>query len=237
MKIRNSVAFVTGANRGLGLALVHELIARGAKTVYAGMREVKDLGIARVVPTRFDVTDPGSLEAALVQCKDTTLLINNAGIARLMGSPVEEGAIELSREIMETNYYGVIRASQSFVPVIQANGGGAIINVLSDAAWVSRPMLAAYSATKAAAWSFTNALRIDLRGKNIQVLGLHVGFMDTDMTNGFEMEKVHPRVVAELTLSALEAEQEEILADAGTRAIKESLSRERPLYLDPSAIV
>jgi short-subunit dehydrogenase len=200
------------------------------------MREVKDLGLERVVPIRIDVTDPDSLKAAAAQCKDTTLLINNAGIARLMGSPVEEGAIEMSREIMETNYYGVIRASQAFVPVIQVNGGGAIINVLSDAAWLSRPVLAAYSATKAAAWSFTNALRADLLGKNVQVLGLHVGFMDTDMTNGFEMEKVHPRTVAELTLNALEAEQDEILADAGTRAIKESLSRERPLYLDPPAI-
>lgn len=235
MKIRNSVAFVTGANRGLGLALVHELVALGAKTVYAGMREIEDLDLAGVVPIRIDVTDPDSLEAAVARCKDTTLLINNAGIARLMGSPLEEGAIEMSREIMETNYYGVIRASQAFVPVIRANGGGAVINVLSDAAWISRPVLAAYSATKAAAWSFTNALRAEQRGKNIQVLGLHVGFMDTDMTNGFEMKKVQPRAVAELTLAALEAGQDEILADEGTRAIKESLSRERPLYLDPSA--
>lgn len=236
MKIRNSVAFVTGANRGLGLALVHELIARGAKTVYAGMRDAKDLDLAKVVPIEIDVTDPGSVEAAVAQCKDTTLLINNAGIARLMGSPVEEGAIEMAREIMETNYYGVVRASQAFVPLIKANGGGAIINVLSDAAWVSRPVLAAYSATKAAAWSFTNALRADLRGNDIQVLGLHVGFMDTDMTNGLELEEVHPRTVAELTLAALEAEKDEILADEGTRAIKDSLSRERPLYLDPSAV-
>jgi len=97
-----------------------------------------------------------------MQGKDTTLLIDDAG---LTGSPVEEGAIELSREIMETNYYGVIHASQFFVPVIQANGGGATINVLSDVAWVSKPVLAAYSATKATAWSFTNALRGDLRRK------------------------------------------------------------------------
>ncbi len=236
MKIKNSVALVTGSNRGLGLALVHELVARGAKTVYAAMREPVDIDLPGVVSITLDVTDPASVAVAAARYGDVTLLINNAGIARVMASAIEPGAIEMSREIMETNYYGIIRVSQAFAPVISRNGGGAIVNVLSDAAWFSRPMLAAYSATKSAAWSFTNALRIELRERATQVLGLHMGFMDTDMTKGYDMAKVHPRDVAARTFDALEAGQEEVLADEGTREIKESLSRAQSLYLNPPEI-
>lgn len=237
MKIRDSIAFVTGANRGLGLAIARELLARGAKKVYAGVRNPAGVAIPGVEVVKLDVTDQASIAAAAAQYGDTSILVNNAGIARLTNSTLDPAMIGSAREIFDTNFYGVIRMSQAFAPVLAANGGGAIINVLSDATWMSRPMLAAYSATKSAAWSFTNALRIELRGKGTQVLGLHVGFMDTDMTKGFDMKKVSPRDVAAQTLDALEAGKEEVLADEGTRAIKRSLAGEQPLYLNPPAIV
>ncbi len=163
MKVQNSIAFVTGANRGLDLAFASELVARGA---------------------------------AAARCGDATLLVNNAGIVRLGSGALDPALIDTTREIFETNFYGMMRATQAFAPALSANGGGAIINVLSDATWFARPMLAAYSAMKSAAWSFTNALRIELREKGTQVLALHVGFLDTDMTKGFNMKKNDPRQVA-----------------------------------------
>ena len=141
--------------------------------------------------------------------------------------------IDSAREIFETNLYGTIRVSQAFAPVLAANGGGAIINVLSDATWYARPMLAAYSASKSAVWSFTNALRIELRSQKTLVLGLHVSFMDTDMTHGFGMKKVNPQQVAEAALAGVEAGQEEVLVDDFTREVKQSLCTEQPIYLDP----
>src|SRR5260370_6725280 len=224
MKIKDSVVFVTGANRGLGLAFARELMARGAKKVYAGAGHSGDVVLPGVVRVRIDVTDPVSVAAAAEQCADTTLLVNNAGIARVMESTLDPALIGTAREIFETNFYGVILTTQAFAPVLQANGEGAIINVLSDASWFSRPMLAAYSTTKSAAWSFTNALRIELREKGIQVLGLHVGFLDTDMTHGFAMKKTHPQDVAASTLEALENGKEEILASEGRPAFKEGQS-------------
>lgn len=140
--------------------------------------------------------------------------------------------IDNAREIFETNFYGIIRASQAFVAVLSANGEGAIINVLSDVTWFSRPMLTAYAATKSAAWSFTNALRIDARDKGIHVLALHVGFVDTDLTRGFDVKKSDPRAVAARTLDALEKDREEVLADA----LKQSLSSEQPYYLNPPSL-
>jgi short-subunit dehydrogenase len=143
---------------------------------------------------------------------------------------------DLSREIFETNNYGALQVCQSFAPVIAGNGGGAVINVLSDPVWLTRPPLAAYSASKAALWSFTNALRSDLRGKNILVQGLHVGFMDTDMTKDLEIMKTSPRLVAEAALAGLEADREEVLVDEFTREVKRSLSSGRPIYLNPPEI-
>jgi NAD(P)-dependent dehydrogenase (short-subunit alcohol dehydrogenase family) len=236
MNIKDSVAFVTGANRGLGLAFVEALLERGARKVYAGVRDPGAGALPGVVPVRIDVTDPASVAAAVAQCTDTTLLVNNAGIARVMGSTLDPALIDTAREIFETNFYGLIRTTQAFAPLLTAHGSGAVVNVLSDASWFSRPMLAAYSASKSAAWSYTNALRVEWREQGIQVLGLHVGFMDTDMTHGFDMKKTSPRAVAMATLDALEQGREEVLGDAGTQAMKERLSGDRPDYLYPPEI-
>jgi NAD(P)-dependent dehydrogenase (short-subunit alcohol dehydrogenase family) len=236
MHIKNSIAFVTGANRGLGLAFARELLARGASKVYAGMRHTDGVDIPGVVPVRLDVTDPDAVARAAQACPDVTLLVNNAGIARLLDSTLDPGVIDMAREIFETNFYGVIRVAQAFAPVLARNGGGAVVNVLSDATWFSRPFLSAYSASKSAAWSYTNALRIDLRGQGTLVQGLHISFMDTDMTAGFDMQKTSPHDVAQRSLDGLEQGREEVMADAFSAAVKASLGGPEPLYLNPPEI-
>jgi NAD(P)-dependent dehydrogenase (short-subunit alcohol dehydrogenase family) len=233
MRIENSAAFVTGANRGLGLAFAKELLGRGVKKLYAGVRNPDGVDLPGVIPVKFDVTDADAVAAAALRCNDVTLLVNNAGIARVDTSALDPAVIDNARESFETNFYGIIRASQAFAPVLSANGGGAIINVLSEVTWCARPILTAYAATKSAAWSFSNALRIDLRDKGIQVLALHVGFVDTDLTRDFDVKKSDPRVVVARTLDALEKGCEEVLADEQTEALKRSLSTEQPFYLNP----
>lgn len=236
MKIQNSVVLISGANRGLGLAFAQEALKQGAKKVYAGVRNPTNTSTPGIVEVKLDVSDAASIAAAVMQCGDTTLLVNNAGIARLNSSVLDTSMIDLSREIFETNYYGTIRVSQAFAPVLANNGGGAIVNVLSDATWFARPMLAAYSASKSAAWSFTNALRIELRGQGTSVLGLHVSFMDTDMTHGFDMKKTSPQQAAEAALLGIESGQEEVLVDSFTQEVKRSLSTEKAIYLNPPEI-
>jgi NAD(P)-dependent dehydrogenase (short-subunit alcohol dehydrogenase family) len=236
MKTQNSVVFITGANRGLGLAFAHEALRRGAKKVYAGVRSPTEANTPGIVQVKLDVTDPASIAAAAAQCSDTTVLVNNAGIGRLTSSTLDSAMIEGAREVFETNFYGTILVSQAFAPILAKNGGGAIINVLSDASWLARPILAAYSASKSAVWTFTNALRIELRNQKTLVLGLHASFMDTDMTQGFEMKKISPRQVAEAGLIGIESNKEEVLADAFTREVKRSLCSEQPMYMNPPAI-
>ena len=236
MKIQDSVVFISGASRGLGLAFAHEALERGAKKVYAGVRNLTEAKVPGIVQVKLDVTDPASIAAAVAQCGDTTLLVNNAGIGRLNSSSLDPAMIDVAREVFETNYYGMILVSQAFAPILAQNGGGAVINVLSDATWFARPMLAAYAASKSAAWSFTNALRIDLRHQKTLVLGLHVSFIDTDMTKGFEMKKLNPRQVAEAALIGVNDNKEEVLADDFTREVKQSFCKEQPLYLNPPEI-
>jgi NAD(P)-dependent dehydrogenase (short-subunit alcohol dehydrogenase family) len=184
----------------------------------------------------MDVTDLESVARAAAECGDTTLLVNNAGIAAMLDSTLNPAILEMARDLFDTNYYGVIRVTQAFAPVLQANGGGAIVNVLSDAAWLARPFLSAYSASKAAAWSYTNALRVELRDKGIQVQGVHVGFLDTDMTHGFDMKKTSPRVVAQRSLDGIRDGLDEVIVDESTTALKASLSGSEAQYLNPPAI-
>ena len=163
MKIRDSVAFVTGANRGVGLAFAQELLAGGARKVYAAARQPERItlatsGLAGVEPVRLDVTNPQDVAAAARQCSDVNLLINNAGIALWTGFLAPD-SVEAARSEMETNYYGPLLLSRAFAPVLARNGGGAIVNLLSVLSWVAVPSAGTYSASKAAAWALTNWLR------------------------------------------------------------------------------
>jgi NAD(P)-dependent dehydrogenase (short-subunit alcohol dehydrogenase family) len=231
MKIKNAIAFVTGANRGLGLAFARELLKRGATKVYAGMRNPAGFSEPGIVAIQLDVTDAASVAAAAALTADTTLLINNAGIAHPTGSTLDPAGIDAGRAMFETNYVGLIRVSQAFAPHLSRNGGGAVLNVLSYASWTSGALLASYAATKSAAWSYTNAFRGEVRANGTQVVGLHVGFIDTDMTQGFDVEKSSPQQVVIIALDGVEAGLEEVLADDATRELKQSLSSPRALYL------
>ena len=157
MKIENAVVLVTGANRGIGLAFARELLARGARKVYAGARDPHHHPSGRAA-LRLDVNNPDDVAAAAALASDVTLVINNAGIAQ-PGGFLAADSEEVARRIFETNFFGVLRMSKAFAPVLKANGGGALLNVLSVASWVNGGELAAYSASKSAAWSLTNALR------------------------------------------------------------------------------
>lgn len=230
MKIRDSVALVTGANRGLGLALAKALLERGARKVYAAARDPRTIDILGATPLQLDVTNAADIRAAVAAAPDVTLLVNNAGISRgstLLGAE----AVAAERAELETNVFGPLEMSRAFAPVLAANGGGAIVNVLSVLSWVNLPSAATYSVSKAAAWSVTNGLRNELRGQGTQVLGVHVGFMDTDMTKHLTTPKASPAEVAAIALDALEAGQSEVLADAISQQVKHGLSAAQAPYL------
>lgn len=232
MKLANAVVLITGANRGLGLAFAKEALARGARKVYAGARDPASVTLEGVIPVKLDVTQPDDVARVARELQDVTLLVNNAGIAQL-GGFLAADAVASTRAQFETNFYGPLMLSQAFAPVLKANGGGGIVNVLSVLSWVSAPALGGYSASKAAAWSLTNGLRQELAGQHTQVLGLHVGFIDTDMVADFPGVKTPPQVVAARTFDGLEAGASEVKADEGSRQVHAGLSAEPAVYLQP----
>jgi len=235
MNISGSVVFVTGASRGLGLAFAKVALAQGASKVYAGVRDPSGFDVPGLIPVKIDVTDDASVAAAALQCSDTTLLVNNAGIGIVQEGALDAGMVELTRKMMETNCYGIVRTSQAFAPVLAANGGGAVVNVLSDVTWLSVPMLAAYAASKSAAWSVTNALRLGLKASGTQVVAVHVGFIDTDLVRGFDVQKSDPLDVARTVYEGVEAGDLEVLVDEKTRFIKSTLSLPDAIYFNPPA--
>ncbi len=234
MKIQNSVALVTGANRGLGLAFTQALLAGGARKVYAAARDPAAVKQPGVQPVRLDVTNPEEVAATAAELGDVTLVINNAGIIRGSGFLGEKG-VEAVRAELETNFFGPVNVSRAFAPILARNGGGAIVNVLSALSWVAFPSSSTYSASKAAAWAFSNGLRNELRGQGTQVLALHVGYMDTDMVRHVTAPKSKPEDVVKAALEALEAGKSEVLADEVSRRIKQNLSAEPGVYLLPPA--
>lgn len=231
MKIENAVVLITGANRGIGLAFARELLARGARKVYAAARDPSTIEAqAGVQALRLDVNNPEDVAAAAALASDVTLVINNAGIAQ-PGGFLAADSEEVTRRMFETNVFGVLRVSKAFAPVLQANGGGALLNVLSVASWVNGGELAAYSASKSAAWSLTNALRHELAAQKTQVLGLHMAYVDTDLTRGFDVPKTSPVQIVQRALDGLEAGADEVLADELTQHVKLALTAARPSYL------
>ncbi|MDR6456513.1 SDR family oxidoreductase [Variovorax paradoxus] len=230
MKIENSVALVTGANRGIGLAFAHELLARGARKVYVGARNPETVTQAGVQALRLDVNNPQDVAAAAALATDVTLVVNNAGIAQ-PGGFLADDSEDTARRIFETNFFAVLRMSKAFAPILKANGGGALLNVLSIASWVNGGELAAYSASKSAAWSLTNALRSELAAQKTQVLALHMAYVDTDLTRGFDVPKTSPEDIVKRALDGLESGLDEVLADELTQQVKQAMTAPRPSYL------
>jgi NAD(P)-dependent dehydrogenase (short-subunit alcohol dehydrogenase family) len=224
MKTEDAVVLVTGANRGLGRALVLEAIAGGARRVYATARDleqVQDLARQarnRVVPLQLDITDPAQLAAAAARAGDVTLLINNAGVLA-SGRVIESGPAEIARDFA-VNVFGTLSASRAFLPALEragAAGGAAIVNVLSVASLSSLPVLGGYSAAKAAALSLTQALRAELGRKGIRVHAALPGGIDTDMVRTMDIPKSTPALVARGILDGVEAGLDEILPDPMAR--------------------
>lgn len=233
MQLDNATLLITGANRGIGLAFAREALARGARKVYAGARNPASVTLPGVEAIQLDVTNPAEVAAAAQRCGDVTLLVNNAGVASTGG--FLDSSIEAVRAQFETNYIGPLLLSRAFAPVLKTHGGGAILNVLSIASWISTPMLGVYGSTKSAAWALTNGLRHELRAQGTQVLGLHMGFVDTDLTRGIDAPKSTPEQIVRQAFDALEAGAEEVLADEITRQVKQGLSAQPGVYLAPVA--
>lgn len=230
MELKNATVLITGANRGIGLAFAREALARGARKVYAGARDPASISLPGLQAIKLDVTSDEDVAAAAALAKDVTLVINNAGIAAT-GGFLADDSIESARRHLETNLLGPLRVAKAFAPVLAANGGGALLNVLSIASWINRPLLGVYGMSKSAAWALTNGLRHELREQGTQVLGLHMGFVDTDLTRGLDAPKSTPESVVRQAFEALEAGAEEVLADDATRQVKQGLAAEPPVYL------
>ena len=221
MDLSSSTALVTGANRGFGRHLAEQLVARGA-TVYAGARRPESIDLPGVRQLRIDVTDTTSIEAAAAVATDLDLLINNAGTGTI--SSVLSGAVDDLRLELETHALGTLAVTRAFAPAIERNGGGTVLNVLSVLSWFASPTFGAYGAAKAAEWSITNSLRIELAPRGVRVSALHVGFMDTDLVREVQAPKLDPAAVAKLTLDGIAADAPEILADDLSRRVQQGLA-------------
>jgi NAD(P)-dependent dehydrogenase (short-subunit alcohol dehydrogenase family) len=228
MKIGGSVALVTGANRGLGLVFARELVSRGAAKVYGAARHPEAVTEPGVTPVALDITDPQRVVQVAQQCGDVSLLINNAGVLKY-STFISAPSLDAARAEMETNYFGTLSVCRAFAPVLGANGGGAIVNMLSISSFRINPFDASYGASKAAEWALTNGIRTELHHQGTLVVGVHASFIDTDMSALTNEPKDSPESVVQQALDAVEAGQAEVLADKPTRTVKAELSRDQEL--------
>lgn len=223
MHVKGATALVTGANRGLGAAFVRGLLADGATTVYGAARSALRPEQEGVVPVTLDITDATQVAAAAARLTDVDLVINNAGVYHA-ATALGDGLVDALRADLETNLFGTLAVSRAFAPALVANGGGALVNVLSVASWRPLPEFAAYATSKAAAWSVTNSLRMALRPSGTLVVAVHSGYIDTDMAATVTAPKVAPDEVVAQVLRAIERGDEEVLVDDVTRDVKAGLS-------------
>jgi NAD(P)-dependent dehydrogenase (short-subunit alcohol dehydrogenase family) len=218
--LSGKTALVTGANRGIGEAIVDALVAAGVKKVYAAARSLSTLDplVARhgshVMPLQLDVTNAAQIAAAAATASDVDLLVNNAGVVGFFGGDFTDPKwLEGGRQEMEVNFLGTFAVTQAFAPVLAKNGGGAIANLNSVVSFVAFPIVAAYSASKAATHSLTQVTRAMLRGQNTQVFGVYPGPIDTRMSAGLPLEKTSPADAARAIVAGIVAGDEEIFPD------------------------
>lgn len=218
MNVQESVAFITGANRGIGKAYVEALVKAGARRIYATARsadtlnEVVAIAPDRIIPIALDVTNLEQVNAAAQIAQDVTLLINNAGVIG-SGGLFTPNSIETARWEMNTNYFGTLSMVRTFAPILKLNGGGAIVNMLSVVSVANAPVFGSYSASKAALNSLTQDIRAELAAQGTQVVGVFPGPVDTAMTEGLPVDKVEPISVAQAVLQAVEAGLEDVYPD------------------------
>jgi NAD(P)-dependent dehydrogenase (short-subunit alcohol dehydrogenase family) len=235
MDIAGSTALVTGANRGIGRRFVDQLLARGARKVYATARrpELPDTADSRVTPLYLDLLDEKSILNAAAAAPDVTLLINNAGIAT--GANLVTGDLDMIREDLETHLFGTLRVIRAFAPALAASGGGAVVNILSVLSWVATEGTGSYAVAKAAEWNMTNGVRLELAGQRTLVQGVHLGAADTDMMAGRDAPVIDPADVARAGLDGVQAGAIEVLVDDPSRFVKAALSGDpAQLYSPPS---
>jgi NAD(P)-dependent dehydrogenase (short-subunit alcohol dehydrogenase family) len=226
MKVGGTTVLVTGANRGLGRALVEALRDAGAAKIYAAARNAAAIEPRKAIETvKLDITNGEQVAAAAAHCRDVNILINNAGVASFnpaLGAPTMDQA----RREMETNYFGTLAMCRAFAPVLKHNGGGALVNVLSVVSWFNVPMQGSYCASKSAAWSLTKAARFELRAQDTLVAGVYAGYIDTDMTSALTLPKTSPDVIAARLLAGIENNSEEILADERSQSVHGELFKD-----------
>jgi len=222
MRIDNAVALVTGANRGIGAALVQALLAHGASKVYAAARREPDLATLharndrRIVPVHLDVTDAAQVAWVAVQASDLTILFNNAGVLNF-GSVLDAPSAAFNQNF-DVNFFGLLHTTRAFAPTLTKHQG-AVVNILTLVALASMPSLGVYNASKAAAWSLTQSLRGDFAKRQVKVFGVFPGAVDTDMLKGVEMPKTAPADVASAVLKGVEADEEDIFPDPMAQAL------------------
>jgi NAD(P)-dependent dehydrogenase (short-subunit alcohol dehydrogenase family) len=230
MNIKDAVVLVTGGNRGLGKSLVQAFLAAGARKVYVASRTPIVTSDPRLQPIKLDITNAHDVAAAAETCQDVTILVNNAGIANHTAF-ITAPSLDEARAEMETNYIGTLAMARAFAPVLKRNGGGTLVNMLSVLSWFTRPSLATYSASKYAALSLTEGIRIELHSQGTQVIAVHAGYIDTDMATNIDAPKTSPDEVAASIIAGIRNNSEEVLADKPSHEIKAVLaSNPKALY-------
>jgi NAD(P)-dependent dehydrogenase (short-subunit alcohol dehydrogenase family) len=222
MNIEKKTIFVSGANRGIGKSIVEALLKQPVVKIYAAARNIEDVpefGDIRVVPVKLDITDPDLIKKAVDEAQDVDVLINNAGVATL--SSVVTSEPDILRYDMNVNYFGTLNMIRFFVPVLEKRGNGAIANVISIVGLASMFSIGGYSASKAALFSATQAMRVELKAKNISVHGIFPGPIDTDMSRDSDMPKTSAQVAAENIVEGIIAGQEDIFPDPMSSQLSE----------------
>jgi NAD(P)-dependent dehydrogenase (short-subunit alcohol dehydrogenase family) len=219
--LTDAVVFVTGANGGLGREFVTQFLERGASKVYASARTPREWGDARIIPVALDVTDDNSVTVAAASAADTTIVINNAGIVK-EGDTILGGPLDDIRATFETNFFGALRVARAFAPILALNGGGALLDVHSALSWIG--LAGGYSATKAALWSATNSLRLELASQGTHVVGLHLGYTDTPMVADIAADKNDPADVVRAAIDGIASNEYEVLADEMSVNVKAALA-------------